>query len=59
MRREVKKAKVPILLIHGMQILLCHMCDEIHEIVRHKKVIIKGAAHMESYYKIWKPMKIV
>lgn len=52
--REVKKAKVPILLIHGDAdtFVPCSMCDEIHEnCPSAKKVIIKGAAHAESYYK--------
>lgn len=53
--REVRKAKVPILFIHGDAdtFVPCSMCDEIYEncAAPKKKVIIKGAAHAESYYK--------
>lgn len=53
--REVRKAKVPILLIHGDAdtFVPCSMCEEIYEncAAPKKKVIIKGAAHAESYYK--------
>ncbi len=53
--REVRKAKVPILFIHGDAdtFVPCSMCDEIYENCASpkKKLIIKGAAHAESYYK--------
>ena len=53
--REVKKAKIPILLIHGDSdfFVPCHMCDEIYQNCASdkKKLIIKGASHAESYYK--------
>lgn len=53
--REVKKAKVPILMIHGDAdtFVPCSMCEEIYENCASpkKKLIIKGASHAESYYK--------
>lgn len=53
--REVRKAKVPILLIHGGAdtFVPCCMCDEIYENCASpkKKLIVEGAAHAESYYK--------
>lgn len=53
--REVRKAKVPILLIHGEDdsFVPCQMCDEIYENCASpkKKLIIAKAAHAESYYK--------
>ncbi len=53
--REVQKAKVPILLIHGDAdtFVPCSMCDEIYENCASpkQKLIVKGAAHAESYYK--------
>ena len=53
--REVQKATVPILLIHGDAdtFVPCNMCDEIYDNCNSpkKKVIIKGATHAESYYK--------
>ncbi|MDE6312955.1 MAG: alpha/beta hydrolase [Lachnospiraceae bacterium] len=53
--REVRKATVPILMIHGDAdtFVPSSMCDEIYEncASQKKKVIIKGAAHAESYYK--------
>lgn len=53
--REVKKAKVPILFIHGDAdfFVPCSMCDEIYENCASpkKKLIVKGASHAESYYK--------
>jgi len=53
--REVRNAKVPILLIHGSadRFVPCSMCDEIYENCASdkKKLIIEGAAHAESYYK--------
>lgn len=53
--REVRKAEVPILLIHGSAdtFVPCGMCDEIYENCASpkKKLIVEGAAHAESYYK--------
>ncbi len=53
--REVCKAKVPILFIHGDAdtFVPCSMCDKIQKncASESKKLIIKGAAHAESYYK--------
>lgn len=53
--REVKKATVPILMIHGDAdtFVPCDMCDEIFENCnsQKQKLIVKGAAHAESYYK--------
>ena len=54
--REVRKAKVPILLIHGEKdtFVPCAMCERIYENCAapvKKKLIVKGAAHAESYYK--------
>ena len=53
--REVKKAKVPILLIHGSgdTFVPCSMCETIYENCASpkKKLIIEGAAHAECYYK--------
>ena len=53
--REVKKAKLPILLIHGDAdfFVPCRMCDEIYENCASpkKKLIVQGASHAESYYK--------
>ena len=53
--REVRKAKVPILLIHGSAdtFVPCSMCDEIYENCASpkRKLIVEGAAHAESYYK--------
>lgn len=53
--REVQKAVVPILLIHGDHdtFVPCSMCEEIYKNCASsaKKLIIKGAAHAESYYK--------
>lgn len=54
-RREVQKAKVPILFIHGSAdtFVPCSMCHEIYDSCRSpkRKLIIEGAAHAESYYK--------
>lgn len=54
-KREVEKAKVPILFIHGGNdtFVPCSMCDEIYEHCASpkRKLIIEGAAHAESYYK--------
>ncbi len=53
--REVKKAKVPILFIHGDAdfFVPCYMCNEIYENCASPKdkLIVKGASHAESYYK--------
>ena len=53
--REVQKAKVPVLLIHGDAdtFVPCSMCDEIERNCASEttKLIVKGAAHAESYYK--------
>lgn len=53
--REVQKATIPILMIHGDAdtFVPCTMCEEIYVNCNSpkKKVIIKGAAHAESYYK--------
>ena len=53
--REVRKAKVPILMIHGEKdtFVPCEMCERIYVNCASpkKKLIIKGAAHAESYYK--------
>lgn len=53
--REVRKATVPILMIHGDAdtfVPVC-MCEEIYENCASpkQKLIVKGAAHAESYYK--------
>lgn len=54
-KREVEKAEVPILFIHGGNdtFVPCSMCDEIYEhcVSKKRKLIIEGAAHAESYYK--------
>ncbi|MDE6601140.1 MAG: alpha/beta hydrolase [Lachnospiraceae bacterium] len=54
-RREVEKAKVPILFIHGGNdtFVPWQMCDEIYEHCASpkRKLIVEGAAHAESYYK--------
>lgn len=54
-RREVEKAKVPILFIHGSAdtFVPCSMCHELYESCRSpkQKLIVEGAAHAESYYK--------
>lgn len=52
---EVKKATVPILMIHGDAdtFVPCWMCDEIYRSCASpkQKLIIKGASHAEAYYK--------
>lgn len=52
---EVRKAKVPILFIHGSAdtFVPCSMCDEIYDNCASpkRKLIVEGAAHAESYYK--------
>lgn len=53
--REVRKAKVPILFIHGDAdtFVPVRMCEEIYEncAAPKQKLVVKGAAHAESYYK--------
>ena len=53
--KEVQKAEVPILLIHGDAdtFVPCSMCEKIYENCASDKkmLIVKGAAHAESYYK--------
>lgn len=53
--REVKKATIPALLIHGSAdtFVPCPMCEEIYDnyAADRQKLIIDGAAHAESYYK--------
>lgn len=53
--REVQKATVPILFIHGDAdtFVPCKMCKEIYENCASPKqmLIVPGAAHAESYYK--------
>lgn len=54
-RREVKKAQVPILFIHGKNdtFVPCSMVYELYEACRTEKklVVIDGAGHVESCYK--------
>lgn len=54
-KREVQKAKVPILFIHGSAdtFVPCSMCHEIYDNCKSpkRKLIIEGAGHAESYYK--------
>ena len=53
--REVRKAKVPVLLIHGDAdtFVPCSMSEEIYKNCKSpkQKLIIHGAGHCESYYK--------
>lgn len=53
--REVRKAKVPILFIHGSKdtFVPTNMCEELYDACasRKSKLIVEGAAHAESYYK--------
>lgn len=53
--KEVRKAEVPILLIHGSAdtFVPCSMCEKIYENIASEKkmLIVDGAAHAESYYK--------
>lgn len=54
-RREVRRATVPILFIHGSAdtFVPCTMCHELYENCASPKrqLIIEGAGHAESYYK--------
>ena len=54
-KREVAKAKVPILFIHGSKdtFVPTKMCQVIYDCCASpkKKLIIEGAAHAESYFK--------
>ena len=54
-KREVRKATLPILFIHGSAdtFVPCRMCHEIYDNCNSpkKKLIIEGASHAESYYK--------
>ena len=53
--REVRKAKVPFLFIHGEKDIFvpCWMCEEIYKncAAPKTKLIVKDAGHAESYYK--------
>lgn len=53
--REVQKAAIPILFIHGSSdtFVPCSMCETIYQNCASpkKKLIVEGAAHAESYYK--------
>lgn len=54
-KREVAKAKVPILFVHGSKdtFVPVKMCHEIYDCCASpkKKLIVEGAAHAESYFK--------
>ena len=54
-KREVAKAKVPMLFIHGSKdtFVPTSMCHEIYDCCASpkKKLIVEGAAHAESYFK--------
>lgn len=54
-KREVAKAKVPILFIHGSKdtFVPVQMCQELFHccVSPKKKLIVDGAAHAESYFK--------
>lgn len=54
-KREVAKAKVPVLLIHGSKdtFVPTRMCKEIYDCCTSPKkmLIVDGASHGESYYK--------
>ncbi|MCD8037687.1 MAG: alpha/beta hydrolase [Lachnospiraceae bacterium] len=54
-KREVAKAKIPILFIHGSKdsFVPSRMCNEMYECCASPKklLIVEGAAHAESYYK--------
>lgn len=53
--REVRRATVPILFIHGSadSFVPCQMCEKIYKncTAPKQKLIVEGAAHAESYYK--------
>ena len=53
--REVRKAVIPALLIHGSAdtFVPCRMCEEIYQNYAgpKTKLIVQGAGHAESYYK--------
>lgn len=53
--REIRKTRIPVLMIHGDAdtFVPVSMCHEIYDncIAPRRKLIIKGAAHAESYYK--------
>lgn len=57
-KREVAKAKVPILFIHGSKdtFVPVKMCQELYDCCASpkKKLIVEGAAHGESYFKAMK-----
>ena len=54
-KREVAKAKLPILFIHGSKdtFVPARMCKEIYDCCASPKkmLIVEGAAHGESYFK--------
>ncbi len=54
-RREVKKAQIPILFIHGKRdtFVPCSMVYELYDACRTEKklVVVEGAGHVESCYK--------
>ena len=54
-KREVAKAKVPILFIHGSKdtFVPTYMCNELYDSCASRKqiLIVEGAAHGESYFK--------
>lgn len=54
-KREVVKAKVPILFIHGSKdtFVPTQMCHELYNCCKSpkQKLVIEGAAHAESYFK--------
>ncbi len=53
-RREVQKAKIPILFIHGSKdtFVPFSMCEELYRncASEKRKLVVEGAAHAESYY---------
>ncbi|MGN1204206.1 MAG: alpha/beta hydrolase [Lachnospiraceae bacterium] len=54
-KREVAKAKIPVLFIHGEKdtFVPARMCKELYDCCASEKkmLIVEGAAHGESYYK--------
>ena len=54
-REEVKKARIPILFIHGNKdtFVPCWMCHELYSacLAPKGKLIVEGAGHAEAYYK--------